>query len=177
MKKHWTRGQTYFLFVSLLKKRFQLGFSSFSPKNKFFCWKKSFFLLRKGFFVSHMEKHTLSWFHSWKRKKSFLLKKSFYLVSEKVKKYSFYWFHSCKNIISLCLTVEKYIFLYSKLMRHQTKILLNAFFIKRWMIKSSCLHQTFLTAKTDFNLWLRWPVILSDYSVRLSGVLTASPLM
>lgn len=81
----WTNILSFCFTVS----RFQLSFSSFSPKNKFFCWKKSFFLLRKWFFVSHMEKHTLSWFHSWKRKKSFLLKKSFYLVSEKVKKIFF----------------------------------------------------------------------------------------
>lgn len=145
MKKHLDK-HTFFLFHCW---RFQLGFSSFSPKNKFFCWKKSFFLLRKGFFVSHMEKHTLSWFHSWKRKKSFLLKKSFYLVSEKVKKIFFYWFHSCKNIISLCLTDEKYIFFIFKTDEASNKNTFKCLFHKKMNDK------VFMFTSDLFDCWQR----------------------
>lgn len=56
----FTRGQTYVRFPSLLKMRFQLGFThekekSFSPN--------FFFPLKKGCFVSHVEKQNFTLYH------------------------------------------------------------------------------------------------------------------
>ena len=120
----------------------------------FHCWRRGFnsvsllkisFSAEKRFFVSHMEKHTLSWFHSWKKKK---LKKRFYLVSEKV---FFYWFTSVKTLFLFVSLLKIFFFLYSKLMRHQTKIL---FFHKKMKDKvlmfisdlSDCWQRQILTS-------------------------------
>ena len=136
--------------------RFQLGFThekekSFSPN--------FFFPLKKGCFVSHVEKQNFTLYHLWW---------SFNLVS-----------HMKKNKVSL---LKRFLFSFAKRFLYSISVLIERdkasnkttfkclFFINWWMIKSSLL--LFFTStwqRQTLTSGSRWLVILADYSSRLSN--------